>query len=416
MVTNDHGSNTNLPLKIVNVLQQVLQGQGRRTLQLQLNMSSTNNTNGTVNPLQVEFVCTLALPPKYDANSLVHGAFATKSKREAYRNWVLTDLRTSNVIYFFEQFDQVIYSGNGGASDTPTQVPSPLPNGTSSASKPGRGGGGGGGGPSLGPIVGGVVAGFVVIVGLVFVFYKRQQQSNDNKKNQNIKELTSSDGGNGSEQHGGTAKEMSPHSNSNKSPQNGTGAAVGGDGGLTWEQAENPSRLNQEILVQDGMDDVSTIGDPFLYGQTGPLDEDERTATTSVVQSDTYNSLLGRQRGLQHESSFARSQGDATEFSAFTGMSRYLAPNVGAAPYNMNATGSANKRGLLGELGLMGNQHQHHHHNHHNSHMSGEEDETSFEQRLFPMEHDDDPPTIAEQSIEESEERSLDYSLPTALM
>ncbi len=317
-------------------------------------------TNSTI-ALSVEFVSKLELPPELDANSLVNGAFSTRSRRDLYQAWLVevmgdlleTDEVSEESAVFFAGLEQVLYdsdSSSANTDDEPDQVIQPE----SSTS-----------GISAGTIVGGVVGGLAVVLLVVAAVLRSQGNKGGSK------DLTSSDGGLHSENANQT-KEMSPTTG------NGTTRTAGG---LTWEPAEQPSRLNQEIVVEDlNYDDVSTIGDPFLYGQPPGTQEDERTATTSVLQTDTYNSLLGRSR-LQHEQSFTRSQGDDTEFSAFTGMSKYMGNPVQPT--------SARTKGLLGELGL------------------DENDETSFEQRLFPMDKEEQV-TL--------EERSLDYSLPTALM
>lgn len=348
-------------------IEKVVQGQVTRRHRYMRTLQ--DNSNSSI-ALSVEFVTKLELPPDVDANSLVNGAFSTRARRVLYLAWlieVLGDMmETEDVsqesVFFFADLEDILYVSDTTAGITddddnnndPNQViqPPTTENGS-----------------SAGTIVGGVVGGLAAIL-LIAALVLRSKGSKGGSK-----DLTSSDGGINSENANQT-KEMSPTTG------NGTSRTAAG---LTWEPAEQPSRLNQEILVQDSnYDDVSTIGDPFLYGQPSAEEqEDEKTATTSVLQTDTYNSLLGRSR-LQHEQSFTRSQGDDTEFSAFTGMSKYM--GIQSQPP------SARTKGLLGELGL------------------DETDETSFEQRLFPMDKEEEH----EQGT--LEERSLDYSLPTALM
>ena len=75
-------------------------------------------------------------------------------------------------------------------------------------------------------------------------------------------------------------------------------------------------------------------------------------------------------------------------------MSKYL---VGSN----NGTNGTSKKSLLGELGV-----------------TSANDDTSFEQRLFPMDQDEEN-MLLERHQELStigDEKSLDYSLPTALM
>jgi len=320
--------------------------------------------SNTTTALSVEFVSKLELPPDVDANSLVNGAFSTRSRRVLYLAWLIEGLKdllesgegSEESVLFFDKLREVVYDSDSSPSIGENEPNQLIQNDNTTKAT------------SAGTIVGGVVGGLAVIL-LVFAAILRSQGSKGNSK-----DMTSSDGGVNSENANHT-KELSPTSG------NGTSRTAAG---LTWEPAEQPSRLNQEIVVQDSnFDDVSTIGDPFLYGQPISVQEDDRTATTSVLQTDTYNSLLGRNR-LQHEQSFTQSQGDLTEFSAFTGMSKYIV--------NQGQPTSARTKGLLGELGL------------------DSTDETSFEKRLFPMDKEEEQEQVT------LEERSLDYSLPTALM
>lgn len=348
------------PLRIEKILQEEENRRRQRLLRkknrdLQDEDTIANATTIPTMEVGVEFVSRLALPPNLDANSLVNGAFLTRSRREAYRQWILDNVQENpDSAAFFASLVEVTFvdgNGNTNSNQNPTT-------GDGKDDKKGDDG------IRLGLIIG-IVAGVLVLAILAFCIYKRSSNSGSGK------DTTSSNGGIESEQVGHTHN-MSPNSNGGI-----PGATAGNGTGMTWEPADQPSRLNQEIVVGDGMDDVSTIGDPYLYGQPAGIQEDERTATTSVFQTEAYNSLLGRERALSHE----RSTADDTEFSAFTGVSRYLGPNTNAAPKRST---------LLGELGI------------------AEMDETSFEQRLFPIEKEEEGQSV--------DEVSLDYSLPTALM
>jgi hypothetical protein len=310
--------------------------------------------NATTFPLSVEFVSSLDLPPTLDASSLVTGAFLTNSRREAYRTWIQDAVLGSPAEAFFQTLVEIrFYDDSTGTIENPAKEPDSSD----------------GGGGSMGVLIGAIAGGLLVLVVVGFFIYKKVSGSSGTGK-----DTTSSSDLMANQTHNASPTSQGNYNKSDSAAHN---------TGLSWEPAEQPSRLNQEILFGDSMDDVSTIGDPYLYGQPAVLHEDERTATTSVFQTETYNSLLGRQRDLSHEQSM-RSTADESEFSAFTGASKYL--GHGSA-YHAPKRGT----GLLGELGI-----------------AVESDETSFEQRLFPMDTDDDGPSL--------EERSLDYSLPTALM
>mmetsp|Transcript_112305 Transcript_112305/g.324397 ORF Transcript_112305/g.324397 Transcript_112305/m.324397 type:complete len:687 (+) Transcript_112305:293-2353(+) len=327
--------------------------EGRRTLQ-------QNVTNLYL--LDLEFVSKLTLPPSYDANSLVNGAFATRSRREAYRQTLMelsVEYEPPTRDYFQYLTEVTLGDENGGGGN----VIGPPGNNNNNQKDDGK--------SNTGAIVGGVVGGLVLILILVVVVYRWNSQDTS-------KDTTSSGEGRSAQGMAPTDRDNSPSSAANGNPKsNGHNTPATG---LTWEPAEQPSRLNQEIVVnENGMDDVSTIGDPYLYGAQPPQ-EDERTATTSVFQTETYHALLGRP--ALHPESSLRSTAEDTEFSAFTGASKYL--------QNQPSTKS---KTLLGELGI----HQ----------PQTVDEETSFEQRLFPMDS---------QKSQDPEERSLDYSLPTALM
>lgn len=332
-------------------------------------------TNSTIS-LSIEFVSKLELPPEVDANSLVNGAFTTKSRRDAYQATIKKDLQllvdsgdaSEQSVLFFAALEQIGYVTDSSAGDATDDSPSQLITTDDQ-----------GEGAPVGPIVGGAVGGLAIILIIASLVLRSKSTKGGSK------DMTSSDGGINSDNANNT-KELSPTGTGNCTTRTAAG--------LTWEPAEQPSRLNQEILVQDSnYDDVSTIGDPFVYGQPPSIPDDDRTATTSVLQTDTYNSLLGRNR-IQHEQSFTPSHGDDTDFSAFTGMSKYMTNNVNQPPLlNPQQPHSLRTRGLLGELGL------------------DETDDTSFEQRLFPMDKEEE-----HEQYTVGEERSLDYSLPTALM
>ena len=338
---------TSSSLRIGRTTQRVLSDE-RQLLRQRRGRSLQDDTTTGTYPLSVEFVSSLDLPPTLDASSLVTGAFLTNSRREAYRTWIQDAVLGSSAEAFFQSLVEIRFF-----EEDPPNEPDP----------PAEEGG------SMGALIAGVVGGLLVLLVLGFVIYKKVSGTGGTGK-----DTTSSSDLMANQTHNASPTSQGGNNKSDSAAHN---------TGLSWEPAEQPSRLNQEILFGDSMDDVSTIGDPYLYGQPAGLHEDERTATTSVFQTETYNSLLGRQRDLSHEQSM-RSTADESEFSAFTGASKYL--GHGSA-YHAPKRGT----GLLGELGI-----------------AVESDETSFEQRLFPMDNDDDGPSL--------EERSLDYSLPTALM
>jgi hypothetical protein len=387
---------------------------GRR--QLQTNDASTQNVTQVVS-LSLEFVSKVVLPQRYDANSLINGAFSTRGRREGYKNWILNNNNNNNneeenglskkeeeaaQAFFRCCLTEILY-----VSDSTTEDDDDDDGGTGGEEPSSS---------STGVIVGGIVGGLVVILAIVAGVY---YNNNNKKSGKDLSSAGGADASDGDPASRGT-RELSPGSigglgtkKGHSSPTNGTGTGPTGNtntGGLTWEPAEQPSRLNQEIVVAPDTDDVSTIGDPYMYGTNRGVEEDDRTATTSVFQTETYNSLLGRSR-MQHEPSF-KSTADETEYSAVTGISKYNNNNNNG---NTNGTTSTSpyhkKSSLLGELGV-----------------HDDNDETSFEQRLFPMDAMDNNMNALgaagagagagadgeNQTMDE--EISLDYSLPTALM
>lgn len=355
----------------------------RRQRRLQANSTATSLTT-----LTIEFVTKINLPSSYDANSLINGAFATRNRRETYRLRLLLqdgastyDPQDTLIIFFDGNLQEVVYVT--GTDDTPSGDDDQGDDTTPNAS---------GGGSNAGVMVGGALAGvFGLGIGVFFLYKKNKDRKLTSKDTKQLSPLSA-----GSHNTSNNGQTSSGNNNIHHHHHHYNSAAA--MNGISWEPAEQPTRLNQEIVVES-MDDVSTIGDP-LYGQpTHPSqDTDDRTATaSSIMQSDTYNALLGRTRPtLEHGDRSFTSAAEHTEFSAFTGMSKYLLGNGGGGPAGhgvnpqQNSAAGTPKSTLLGELGI-------------NNQEPGVDD-TSFEQRMFPIEPD----------IEE--ERSLDFSYPTALM
>lgn len=329
----------------------------------------------SLGPLVLEFISKLELPPSYDAGSLVNGAFISLSRRTAYRQWLVDDVQDWEFNSFFEFLTQVVYE-TADEAESPSTAPDPS-SPTNSIDQPLP--------PPKGSSVGvlaGIVAGAVVVLLMGGYVYARNQSLNGKG--------TGSKGGSGMGSNEATREMSPPNKNGNNDD-------------LVWEAAEQPSRLNAEIVVQGAEDDVSTIGDPLFYGSGASVATDDKTATASIMQTETYNSLLGRQAPLNTDGEFSYShetsivsKSDRSEFSAFTGMSKYLQPAANRATLGMG--------NLLGELGLTNN--------HPTPKLS---DETSFEKRLFPMDQNEEKDRTPLE-YDEGEERSLDYSLPTALM
>ena len=207
-------------------------------------------------PLHVEFVSRLSLFRKYDAESLVNGAFATIRRRRTYLD-LLIETAGEDGDTFFDSVSEVGFGRDidSGELPSPDNGLDPPEEGDPRSSS-----------STLGIIVGvavGVIA-FVLALAVIYFFNKRG-------KNKTTK--------------GGFEAAASP--NIVPSPdRNGTG-------GLSWEEADGPGlNFNKEIIVER-MDDVSTIGDPFtVYGDDKTV-TDKTVGTKSVTQTMLYSYLLG---------------------------------------------------------------------------------------------------------------------------
>ena len=226
-------------------------GRERRQRSIRHRQLQTSDESESYKPLFVEFVSRLSLFRKYDAKSIVNGAFATIRRRRTYLD-LLIETAGENDDTFFEAVNEVVYgddfeSGDQSVSADESKAPEEENSST------------------LGIIAGvavGVIA-FVVALAVIYFMNKRGKTT-------------------GSQ--GGFPDASNPEVV--KSPN--------GTGGLSWEEADGPGvNFNKEIVVEK-MDDVSTIGDPFtVYTEDERTTTDRTVGTKSVTQTMLYSYLLG---------------------------------------------------------------------------------------------------------------------------